>query len=64
MSFEAAWGFDPKKALAAQDLFQRSLVPSSRGLEDSIEGERVPEIEGMPRSADSQIYELRRLFRL
>ena len=63
MSFEAVWGFDPEKAMEAQEMFQRALVQRSEwsGNERSwdIDSENV----GIPKSPESQVDELRRMFR-
>ena len=59
MSFEAVWGFDPDKAIQAQAL-------SASGIETekstySAEEQRAARI---PSDAHSQVYELRRMYRL
>ena len=59
MSFDAVWGFDPDKAIQAQ------RVPPS-GIETekftySAEEQRAARI---PSDVHSQIYELRRMYRL
>jgi len=66
MSFKAVWGFDPEEVLRVQKLFLRAVecgnaageVPPEA--EDAIENAMIE----MPLSPDSQIHELRRMFRL
>jgi len=65
MSFEAVWGFDPEAVLKAHKLFRG--LPDVAGDKPDEQGERYSEQEGdarIPSSQDSQIYELRRMFRL
>jgi hypothetical protein len=68
MSFEAAWGFDPEKVLRAQRLFQRvSEDAISAKVEEVGTTELItidPQDAKIPRGAASQIYELRRMFRI
>jgi len=63
MSFEAAWGFDPEKALKAQQLFQKSTPHREDAL--AHEGEDLNDSPDarIPSSGEEQIYELRRMFR-
>jgi len=59
MGIKAVWGFDPDEVAKAQNAFQRLTSeeePEERG---SLE-----KCAGIPSGADSQIYELRRVFRL
>ena len=60
MSFEGAWGFDPKEALRVQNLFLQGIegVPEER-LED--EG-CIEESFEIPLTDELQVYELRRMF--
>ena len=64
MSFEGAWGFDPEKALNTQKAFQRVLVRTRELLEEEVCLLSEPNDVRIPVSAISQIYELRRMFRL
>jgi len=64
MSFEGAWGFDPEKALNAQKAFQRVLVRSGEVPKDGVCPLSEPNDIRIPVSAISQVYELRRMFRL
>jgi hypothetical protein len=70
MSFEAAWGFDPEKVLRAQQLFQQVSDATNP---DAINDRETGEVElvvidprdvRIPRGAASQIYELKRMFRI
>jgi len=59
MSFEAAWGFDPNKAIESS-----RLSPSEMEKDEftySVEQQRAARI---PSAAHSQVYELRRMYRL
>ena len=59
MSFEAAWGFDPYKAIEGS-----RLSPCEMERDEStytIEEQRAARI---PSAAHSQVYELRRMYRL
>jgi hypothetical protein len=59
MSFETVWGFDPDKAIQAQ-----GVPPSEMETEEftySAEEQRAARI---PSDVHSQVYELRRMYRL
>ena len=59
MSFEAVWGFDPDRAIQAQ-----GVPPSEIETEKftySVEEQRAARI---PSDVHSQVYELRRMYRL
>jgi hypothetical protein len=59
MSFEAVWGFDPDRAMQA-----KSLTPSEIETDKftySAEEQRAARI---PSDVHSQVYELRRMYRL
>jgi hypothetical protein len=56
MSFESVWGFDPNKATQQNDLSQ-----SEPETDYSPADERAARIPG---DVDSQVYELRRMYRL
>jgi hypothetical protein len=56
MPFESVWGFDPDKATQQNDLSQ-----SEPDTDYSAADERAARIPG---DVDSQIYELRRMYRL
>ena len=59
MSFEGAWGFDPNKAIEGS-----RLSPSEMEKDEftyTVEEQRAARI---PSAAHSQIYELRRIYRL
>jgi len=60
MSFEAAWGFDPKEALRVQNLFLQTVEGVPEELEEEDYVEQSFEI---PLSEEVQVYELRRMFR-
>ena len=64
MSFEGAWGFDPEKALNAQKAFQRALIRSREVPREGVCLLSEPNDMRIPVSVISQIYELRRMFRL
>jgi len=57
MSFEAAWGFDPDKAIQAQSLSELETDKSAY----SAEEQRAARI---PSDVHAQVYELRRMYRL
>jgi hypothetical protein len=61
MSFEAAWGFDPKEALRVQNLFLQAVegVPEEQQEEEGC----VEESFEIPLSEELQAYEIRRMFR-
>jgi hypothetical protein len=58
MSFTDVWGFDPDSAMKAQGLVRSQPEPD---VTYSAEEERAARIPG---DSDSQIYELRRMYRL
>jgi hypothetical protein len=59
MSFKSVWGFDPERAIQAQGFFRSE--PES----DSIAYSAAEELAArIPSDGDSQIYELRRMYRL
>ena len=70
MSFEAAWGFDPEKVLRAQNLFQQVSdgISHSEANVGKVDGTELitidPQDARIPRGAASQIYELKRMFRI
>jgi len=64
VTFQVVWGFDPDKALRAQDLFRRTLVPLGGSSEDETDTGGGQENVRMPPGKTFQVYELRRLFRL
>jgi hypothetical protein len=59
MSFEAAWGFDPNKAMQANAL--TSSETESDEFRYSAEEQRAARI---PCDMHSQVYELRRMYRM
>jgi hypothetical protein len=59
MSFEAAWGFDPEKAIQAQSLLASRLETDKSSY--SAEEQRAARI---PADLLAQVYELRRMYRL
>lgn len=59
MGLKEVWGFDPDEAARAQALFRG--VADADGSSYNIVEERAA---GIPADAQSQVYELRRLFRL
>ena len=64
MSFEAAWGFDPEKALQAQKRFQRVMLRLREAADDNTPRSGEPQEDiGIPAGSSAQIYELCRLFR-
>jgi len=63
MSYEAAWGFDPEKALRAQLSFQAKSNFTGDEEAPCDEEARIP-IFCFPKTAVAQVYELRRMFRL
>ena len=68
MSFEAAWGFDPEKVLRAQRLFQRVSEDAISAKVEEVDNIELITIVSqdakIPRGAASQIYELKRMFRI
>lgn len=59
MSFESVWGFDPEEVIKAQDLVRCERETNSFAY--NVDDQRSARI---PSGADSQIYELRRMYRL
>ena len=59
MSFEAVWGFDPDRAMQANGL--KSSEIETDKFTYSAEEQRAARI---PSDVDSQVYELRRMYRL
>ena len=59
MSFEAAWGFDPDKAIQARSLSASEIETDKSAY--SAEEQRAARI---PSDVHAQVYELRRMFRL
>jgi len=63
MSFEAVWGFDPEEALRAQNALRQGSVPRCDAWVEEVYIRPYDEVR-IPQSENSQVYELRRLFRL
>ena len=59
MSFEAAWGFDPRKAMESEGL-PVSEVETDKFTYSAAEQQAAR----IPPDMQSQIYELRRMYRL
>ena len=59
MSFEAAWGFDPDKAIRSNGLASSNIEPDE--FTYSAEEQRAAHI---PSDMHAQIYELRRMYRI
>ncbi len=59
MSFEAAWGFDPDRAIQAQGLSLSEIETDK--FTYSAEEQRAARI---PSGVHAQVYELRRMYRL
>jgi hypothetical protein len=59
MSFEAAWGFDPDRAIRAQSLSVFEIETDKSAY--SAEEQRAARI---PSDVLAQVYELRRVYRL
>ena len=59
MSFEAAWGFNPEKAIQAQ-----ASSGSDTETEESTYSAEEQRAARIPPAAHSQVYELRRMYRL
>jgi len=59
MSFEAAWGFDPDKAIQAQSLSASEIETNKSAY--NAEEQRAARI---PSDVLAQVYELRRMYRL
>ena len=62
MSFKAVWGFDPDEVLKAQQMFVQ--LPAYAPNEEEAGGDSATESIVMPTGRDSQVCELRRVFRL
>jgi len=59
MPFESVWGFNPDKAMQAQSLSQSEPETDHSGY--SAAQQRAARVPG---DVDSQVYELRRMYRL
>jgi hypothetical protein len=59
MSFEAAWGFDPDKAMQVKD-----LAPSNVKTDESTYSAEEQRAAHIPSDMHAQIYELRRMYRI
>lgn len=59
MSFEAAWGFDPDRAIQGKDLSPSEVETDEFAY--SADEQRAARI---PSDVQSQVYELRRMYRL
>ena len=59
MSFEAAWGFDPDMAMQAN-----SLTTSETETDKSTYSAAEEQAARIPSDMHSQIYELRRMYRM
>lgn len=59
MSFEAAWGFDPHKAIQGQ-----SLSASEIETDKSTYSANEQRAARIPSDVHAQVYELRRMYRL
>lgn len=59
MSFEAAWGFDPYKAIPDQ-----SLSTSEIETDNSTYSAKEQRAARIPQDVHAQVYELRRMYRL
>ncbi len=59
MSFNAAWGFDPDKATQAN-----GLTPSETEIDRSAYSVEEQRAARIPSDMHSQIYELRRMYRM
>ena len=59
MSFEAAWGFDPYKAMQAN-----RLTASETETDESAYTAEEQRAARIPSHLNSQIYELRRMYRM
>lgn len=59
MSFEAAWGFDPDQAIRAESLSMSEIETDN--FTYSADEQRAARI---PSDVHSQVYELRRMYRL
>jgi len=64
MSFESIWGFNPERESKAQNLYSSEPEPPELAPKES--GYSIVEqfAARIPCDVDSQIYELRRLYRL
>jgi hypothetical protein len=59
MSFEAVWGFDPDRAMQA-----KGLIPSEIETDKFTYSAEEQRAARMPSDVRSQLYELRRMYRL
>ena len=59
MSFEAAWGFDPYKAMQAN-----GLTASETETDQSTYSAEEQRAARIPSQMHSQVYELRRMYRM
>jgi hypothetical protein len=59
MAFKAVWGFEPEEVMKEQREFQQSLTGTNLRSENGFD-----EVMNFPSSADAQIDELGRIFRL
>ena len=59
MSFMSVWGFDPDRAIKAQGFFPSEPEPDNFAYSAAEE-----QAARIPSDVDSQIYELRRMYRL
>ena len=59
MSFEAAWGFDPDRAIRAQGLSASEIETDTAAY-----GAKEQRAARIPSDVHAQVYELRRMYRL
>ena len=59
MAFEAAWGFDPDKAMQAN-----GVAPSNVKTDESTYSAEEQRAARIPSDTHAQIYELRRMYRI
>jgi hypothetical protein len=59
VGFKSVWGFDPEEVIRAQKLSRTQPEPAELGYDAHEEQAAL-----VPSEIDSQIYELRRIFRL
>jgi len=64
VSFESVWGFDPAEALRTQQSFRWRLDCGHEVGQDGVEAVEIIAFEELPSDRDSQVKELRRMFRL
>jgi len=67
MAFNSSWGFDPDEAITAQRLFRgQPETDESADVEKDESGYDAAEERAarIPADVNSQVYELRRIFRL